>query len=142
MDKLINLKNVFITVSMAIYGMVSGFDSKIICLVSLMGIDWLLGGFIIPFGFKNSPKTNTGGASSTAGFKGIVKKICILLCVLAGYIIDYMVGIDIVYNSVIFGFACNEILSLIENMGLMDIPIPEAIREGVDLLKNKGEKHE
>ena len=37
------------------------------------------------------------------------------------------------------GFICNETISIIENAGLMGLPIPEAITKAVDILKQRSE---
>ena len=37
------------------------------------------------------------------------------------------------------GFICNETLSIIENAGLMGLPIPAVITKAVDILKQRSE---
>ena len=39
-------------------------------------------------------------------------------------------------------FICNETISIIENAGLMGVPIPEALTKAVDVLKQRAEKTE
>jgi toxin secretion/phage lysis holin len=40
-------------------------------------------------------------------------------------------------DAVIIGYIVNEAVSIIENAGLMGVPIPPAIVKAVELLKNK-----
>ena len=40
------------------------------------------------------------------------------------------------------GFSANEAISIIENAGLMGLPIPVAITQGIDVLKAKADKPE
>ena len=37
------------------------------------------------------------------------------------------------------GFICNETISIIENAGLMGLPIPAALTKAVDILKQRSE---
>ncbi|MDE7094733.1 MAG: phage holin family protein, partial [Oscillospiraceae bacterium] len=40
-------------------------------------------------------------------------------------------------------FMVNELISIIENAGILGIPIPDAVKNTIELLKNKGEnKHD
>ena len=43
------------------------------------------------------------------------------------------------YNSYI-GFIANELLSIVENAGLMGLPMPEAITKVIDVLKKEPDK--
>ena len=53
-----------------------GFDTLFWALLTCSIIDYFSGGAVAII-FKNSPKTETGGAKSRIGFKGLVKKIFI-----------------------------------------------------------------
>ena len=77
--------------------------------------------------------------SSGAMSKGLVRKVMALLCVLIGERLDLLLGADYVRNGIIIAFCVNELLSIIENMGLMGIPIPEPLKNAIDLLKSKSE---
>ncbi|MDE7093728.1 MAG: phage holin family protein, partial [Oscillospiraceae bacterium] len=40
-------------------------------------------------------------------------------------------------------FMVNELISIIENAGILGIPIPDTVKNTIELLKNKGEnKHD
>ena len=51
-----------------------------------------------------------------------------------------MIGTDYIRNAVIIAFCANEAISIIENAGLMGVPIPEVITKAVDVLQKKGEE--
>lgn len=87
--------------------------------------------------FHSSNKSESGRLSSNALFKGLIKK-CISLCMVAlCYRIDCMLGLDILRNGAIIGFICGEIISIVENMGMIGIPIPKQIKQMIDILNKK-----
>ena len=45
-----------------------------------------------------------------------------------------------VRDAVIIGFIANEVISIIENAGLMGLPIPAALTKAVDILKQRSEE--
>lgn len=134
-----NIKNFMLTAFSVLFSLVSCIDKPLVALIILMTLDLISGGFIIPFILNKSPKSEGGGASSYAGFVGIAKKCLILFCVLAGRVVDFMCGTDIVYIGIVFAFSANEVLSLIENAGIAGIPIPPILADGVEILKGKGD---
>lgn len=137
MEYYLKFKTVIFTAGSAAFAFFAKVDNIVLYLMALMCIDWMIGGIIVPILFKKSPKTESGGASSKIGFIGLCKKICMMLGVVAGYFIDKMTGLNMVYTAVIFGFGCNEILSIIENLGVIGVPMPEAVKNAVDILTDK-----
>ena len=87
--------------------------------------------------FKNSDKTMTGGLSSKVGFKGISKKIMIILFLLVAYRLDLTIGTTYIKDSVCIAFICNEVVSITENATLMGFPVPAFITNAIDILKQK-----
>ena len=53
--------------------------------------------------------------------------------------LDAVMGSTFVRDAVVIGFICNETISIIENAGLMGLPIPAAITKAVDILKQRSE---
>ena len=43
-------------------------------------------------------------------------------------------------DAVIIGFIANELISIVENAGLMGIPLPAVIANAIDILTQKAEK--
>lgn len=81
-----------------------------------------------------------GKLSSRIGFKGIAKKVMIFVIVAVAHLVDKAIGQgSIVESMVIFFYLGNEVLSIIENAGRTGLPIPEQLKNAVQVLKGKGE---
>ena len=76
--------------------------------------------------------------SSERGFKGIAKKLIILLVVAVGNIVDiYILGGGAVCRSTVIGFyLANEGISILENAGNLGIPLPKKLVSVLKQLKN------
>ena len=108
-----------------------------ITLVSMMVIDYLTG-VLVAGVFHNSPKTENGALESKAGWKGLCRKGMTLLIVLVAARLDIILGTGFIRDAVIIGYIANETISIIENAGLMGVPIPEAIKKAIEVLQQKG----
>ena len=115
-----------------------GWDAAMITLATLMIIDYIMG-VLVAAVWHNSPKSETGTLESRAGWKGLCRKGVVLLIVLIGAQLDKLLGVDFVRNAVIIGYAVNELISIIENAGLMGVPVPEVVQRAIELLQKKGE---
>lgn len=81
-----------------------------------------------------------GKLSSKVGFKGIAKKIMIFALVSVGHLVDTAIGDgSMIQNAIIFFYLGNELLSILENAGRTGLPVPEQIKNAVQILKGKGE---
>ena len=47
--------------------------------------------------------------------------------------------VDYIRNAVIIGFMANELISIVENAGLMGLPLPDAINKAIDVLTEQKE---
>lgn len=113
-----------------------GWDSSLTTLVVFMAVDYITG-LLVAIVFHKSPKTATGTLESRVGWKGLCKKGVTLLIVLVACRLDIVAGTNFLRDTAVIAFIVNETLSIIENAGLMGIPIPKAITNVVDTLKNK-----
>ena len=59
-----------------------------------------------------------------------------LLFVLIAYRLDLLLDTDYIKTTVIIGFIANEGISVIENAGLMGVPLPKALIRGIEILKD------
>lgn len=116
-----------------------GWDAAMITLVSMMVIDYLTG-VLVAGVFHNSPKTENGTLESKAGWKGLCRKGMTLLIVLVAARLDIILGTGFIRDAVVIGYIANETISIIENAGLMGVPIPEAIKKAIEVLQSKGEE--
>lgn len=113
-----------------------GWDTALQTLILFMAADYITG-LIVAGVFHKSSKSKTGALESRAGFKGLCRKGAILLIVLVACRLDLMVGTDMIRDSAVIAFIINEALSIVENAGLMGVPIPAAITKGIEILKDK-----
>ena len=116
-----------------------GWDAAMITLVSMMVIDYLTG-VLVAGVFHNSPKTENGALESKAGWKGLCRKGVTLLIVLVAARLDIILGTGFIRDAVVIGYIANEIISIVENAGLMGVPIPAAIEKAIEVLQSKGEE--
>ena len=138
-----NHMNIAITVGFgAIGGFVSsvfgGWNSALTTLVIFMAVDYLTG-FIVAAVFKKSAKSETGALQSKAGWKGLCRKGVTLLVVLVACRLDLIIQSNFIRDATIIGFVLNETISIIENVGLMGVPVPKVILKGIDVLRQKNE---
>lgn len=115
-----------------------GWDMLLDTLFMFMVIDYLTGLYVAGVMHK-SPKTESGGLSSDKGIKGLMKKVLILVCVAMMYRLDLLFGIDYLRNGTIIAFLFQEGVSIIENLGLCGVAIPDVVKKGLDLLNTKEE---
>lgn len=115
-----------------------GWDAALMTLLIFMGIDYITG-LIVAGVFKASTKSETGALESKAGWKGLCRKGMTLLIVLVAYQLDVVMGSTFIRDAVIIAFIANETISIIENAGLMGVPIPGVIKKAIDVLKQKAE---
>lgn len=113
-----------------------GWSSDMTTLIIFMAIDFLMG-LIVAGVFGNSDKSETGSLDSKAGWKGLSKKCITLAFVLVAYRLDVSLGTNYIKSGTIIAFIVNETISIVENAGLMGIPLPQAITKGIELLKDK-----
>lgn len=123
----------------AIASAFGGWSAGLTTLLIFMAIDYL-SGLIVAGVFHRSPKSEGGALESRAGWKGLVRKGMTLLIVLIGCRLDIMLGIMYIRDALIIAFIINELLSITENAGLMGVPIPEALKNAIELLRQKSEE--
>lgn len=116
--------------------LLGGWDTALQTLIIFMTVDYI-SGVLVAGVFKKSKKSKSGTLSSGVGFKGIVKKVMGLVLVLIACRLDLLLGITFCRDSVIIALVSNEVLSIIENAGLMGVPVPEAIKKAIEMLNSK-----
>jgi toxin secretion/phage lysis holin len=124
------------TIGGAISSALGGWDAALHALVFLMIADFA-SGLVLAGVFKKSYKSECGGLCSSISRKGVAKKCMMLLMVAIGVQVDSVIGWDFVRYCVIIAFMANELISITENMGMMGIRIPPALKQAIDILKKK-----
>lgn len=116
--------------------LLGGWSDAIVTLLLFMLIDYITG-LLVAGVFHASNKTESGALESRVGWKGLVKKGCTLLFIVIANRLDMQLGTSFIKDSVCIAFITNELLSIIENAGLMGLPIPTAITKAIDILNKK-----
>ena len=115
-----------------------GWSEALITLIVFMAVDYITG-LVVAGIFKKSKKSETGALESRAGFKGLCRKGVALLIVLVAVRLDIVMQTSYIKDAVIIAFIANESISIIENAGLMGIPIPGVITKAIDVLKKNSD---
>ena len=115
----------------------------LIVLGTVMVVDWFTG---------MAGASATGKLSSRVGVIGIIKKLCYIALVVVGGVIDYLIssalvsiGISLQINYC-FGMIItvwliiNELISILENLGEMGVPLPSFLTSMIKTLKSKVEE--
>lgn len=118
-----------------------GWDSDITTLIIFMAVDYIMG-IIVAAVFKRSDKSDSGALSSRSAWTGLVRKFVTLLIVLIAYRLDILLGTQYIRTAAVIGFCSSELVSIVENAGLMGVPLPPIITKAIDILKNKDNGHD
>ena len=116
-----------------------GWDSAMMTLLIFMAIDYL-SGLIVAGVFHSSDKSETGALNSIACWQGLLKKGMTLVIVLVAARLDIVLGTAFVRDAVVIAYIVNETISIIENAGLMGLPVPDVIMQAIEQLQGKHEQ--
>ena len=128
----------FGVVGSAIASLFGGWDAGLSTLLILMCVDYM-SGLVVAGVFKKSTKTRTGALESKAGWKGLCRKCMTLVFILISYRIDLLIGVNCIRDAVVIAFSTNELISIVENAGLMGIKLPAILNNAIDVLQRKVE---
>ena len=118
----------------AIAAAFGGWDTALMALTVCISVDYISGS-LVALVFHNSRKSESGAYNSAYGLKGLCKKGLMLLFVLVAVQIDALMGSDYIRDTVCIGFCVNEILSIVENLGLAGVPMPRAVTNALEQLQ-------
>ena len=111
--------------------LLGGFDKSLECLIVVVILDYITG--VISAWYNKK-------LDSKVGIKGIVKKLTYFLVVVLSVEIDNLLGqVGIIRNLVIYFFVANDGLSILENVGKMNIPIPKKLKDSLIQLSEEKE---
>lgn len=116
-----------------------GWSSDLTALLICMLVDFLSGS-AVALVFHKSQKTETGSYSSAYGFAGLCKKAMLLSIVAVGHQMDLVLGFNYIRTALCIGFLLNECLSIVENAGLMGVPVPRIFVRALDVLQKKSDE--
>lgn len=123
----------------------------LVFLLVMMVIDYISGMIASANEGTKNPTNSAKGLNSKKGLLGILKKIGYVIIVVIAMILDWLIlniagklGFALPFTTcfgllVAIWFILNEILSTIENVGRMGVPMPPFLKKAVAVLKNKVE---
>lgn len=103
--------------------LLGGFDLLVQALALLMVLDYVTG---VMGGFKEK-RLNSKRAN-----KGILKKILIWLMVACATIFSYVTKNDWIRNVTCIFYVATEILSIVENVAKLGVPIPKKLKKALE----------
>ena len=112
-----------------------GMDGLMIALIVFMALDYITGLMCAVIDKK---------LSSAVGFKGICKKVLILMLVGVAHIVDLHVGGtgDALRSAVVCFYLSNESVSMLENAAHLGLPIPEKLKSVLAQLHGREDETE
>lgn len=114
---------------------VGGMDGLMIALLLFMVLDYITG-LMCAVADKQ--------LSSSVGFKGICKKVLIVMLVGVAHVVDmYVVGSgNALRSAVVCFYLSNEGVSMLENAAHLGLPVPDKLKGVLAQLHNRDEKTE
>ncbi|MCI1776589.1 MULTISPECIES: phage holin family protein [Paenibacillus] len=104
--------------------MFGGWNMLMNLLLWLVVLDWLTGW---------AAAWIKGELKSRKGYHGIARKVAIFGLVVISHFIDVILGGQQYFqNAVVFFYLANELLSIIENVGRMGVPVPKVFRRAIE----------
>lgn len=115
--------------------LLGGWDMALEILLIVMILDYITG---VASAF------HTKTVSSSEGYLGILKKASIFAIVILAAQLDRLTGNahSLFRNCTAFFFVANDALSILENVGELDIPLPSFLKNALIKLRDKGDKGE
>ncbi|MFC5653507.1 holin family protein [Paenibacillus solisilvae] len=76
--------------------------------------------------------------NSSTGAWGLARKGIMLLVILLAHRVDILLELNsLTMGGAIFFYLANELISITENLGRIGIPMPDRLRQFIEVLKNK-----
>lgn len=141
MDK---VKSFFILIGTAVSSWFGYIAIPIVFLLGCNIVDYATGYTAAPYRGKKR--------KSDIGFRGIAKKLCMLILVIMGGVVDWLImysaatiGLQSPFKYVISSLVtvwliCNEIISILENIGDIGVALPPFLMKAVKWVKAGAEK--
>ena len=126
----------------AVAGLLGEWNVLLTILAIMMVLDYLTGLIVAWRG--RSPKTETGGVSSKAGFDGLIRKGFIMVVVLVATLLDTAIGnaARVFQTAATTYYIANEGISILENTALMGVQYPAFVRKALEALREKADKED
>lgn len=117
----------------AIMAALEGCDTLLMVLVGFVAVDYISG---ILLAIKN------GNLNSKKGFMGLAKKFMIFLVIFLAHLLDQVTGVGAIRSMAALFYISNEGISILENLGNLDIKYPQKLKDILEQLEDKNEHTE
>jgi len=115
-----------------------GWDGILKALLVCMAVDYITGIAVAAIG--KSSKSLTGRISSNAAVTGLLKKGFELLVVLVAAQLEGVAGSGFIRDTVVLFFIGSEGISIVENGGLLGVPLPASVKKWFEVLRDNNDK--
>lgn len=129
-EKLTTINSIFAVVGTTLAKMLGGWDMALHVLICTILLDYVTG-VLVAISRKQ--------LSSEIGYKGLLKKMMILLLVYLAVLLEKATGTDVIRLLVILFYIANEGISVLENAGKLGVPYPEPLKNILLQLKKKSD---
>lgn len=127
MSGIVAIKYFFALIGMFASYLMGGFDDSIKILAIFIVLDYITG--VIKAFYKKE-------LSSAVGLMGILRKVSILIVICIVCLIDGIICADgLLRAGAICYYIANECLSIIENIGVLGVPIPDKLKNALEELR-------
>ena len=131
-DMMLNIKFILAVIGGAIMAALGGCDTLLGVLVWFVVVDYISG---VILAIKNR-KLN-----SRVGFLGIAKKALIFLVIITAHLLDELTGIGAIRSMAVMFYISNEGISILENLGKLEVKYPQKLKEILEQLEDKHDVH-
>ncbi len=107
--------------------MLGAWDKTLYALTAVMVMDYVTG--LIKAAYQKR-------VSSEIGYKGILKKLCILVTVALANVVQSLTGTAALRETVIMFYITNEAISILENIAAVSQKMPEKLKNALLQLRN------
>ena len=107
--------------------MLGAWDKTLYALTAVMVMDYVTG--LIKAAYQKR-------VSSEIGYKGILKKLCILVTVALANVVQSLTGTAALRETVIMFYITNEAISKLENIAAVSQKMPEKLKNALLQLRN------
>lgn len=125
---LVNVKIYLAVIGGLIMAALGGCDKLLLILACFVVVDYISG---VVLAIKQ------GKLNSRTGFIGLLKKAMIFLVVIIAHLLDELTGIDAIRSMTVFFYISNEGISIVENLGKLDVKIPQKLKDVLEQLEDK-----
>src|SRR5690625_980801 len=140
-----NIKAITAGLSLALSYLFGGWSALLIALICFSIFDYITG--ILAAGYK-------GELNSRIGLYGIARKVLIFGVVAVAGIVDHVIAEELgnafaigdfelsVASASILFYLVNEFISISENLGKLNVPVPKVLKKAISMFKEKSYEDE